>query len=582
MVTINGKYWFILSILIVGMAFFVYPVLFNPRMHHTKSVTPLRVSASTAGLTGISDGRRRTTKRKSHGYTKKSVLLQVQTETATFPTGTTASNANEQLAGLPRTKTTTTKARTTHSHSGKGSGKTQKLSISDTADKCPKAPKQLDWDRSKRHPCKFISPRKHGLREKWLKAIKQNPQLDYTGHLIYSSLSKTQISKLYKQHCLMGVSYDLMKDPGWNSTRRKIMAGWVDGFGVMGSKSQMVLMMRKWGAARHCSLDATGIVPIQFMTKLPTDCHKFISSYVHPKKGHKKPRKVAEWITKSAGGTYGQGIHFYSDTSFAKGWQCDNPDKHPKDTVVQELLKPYLLEGHKCHFRFYLLIGSTDPWMIFWYPGMASCSGAMYDHQKAFKTGNGVKRMLLTNTYQQRVNASAAKLYTIDEVGDLMESTGKMTKAQWWKKYRNYGHWLSQWLVLSAKKHLKARPASFHNFAIDVMMSDDGRLNFLEVNVAAGAKLLMTQALPNALLKLTLKIYQGELNPHKMPYGDTGIGGWELVWSQTWGVPWVHPESDLPPCACGQTEGCTNDYKAPPLCTPLSTEAPDYPENAGW
>eukprot|EP01006_Ploeotia_vitrea_P046466 TRINITY_DN67028_c5_g1_i3.p1 TRINITY_DN67028_c5_g1~~TRINITY_DN67028_c5_g1_i3.p1 ORF type:complete len:613 (-),score=36.28 TRINITY_DN67028_c5_g1_i3:419-2257(-) len=451
------------------------------------------------------------------------------------------------------------------------------LTFPKDGDGCPGVWKQLKWtDKGKhKHPCKFISPRKHGVRAKWLNAIKHTSMLEYTGHLIYKKLTKSDGQKLWQQHCLLGISYELGYMVGWNKTRGHIMSGWVDGCSSMHSKSKMVMMMRKWAETHQCNLDTVSLYPLQFMSKESTDCNNFMDSYVRLTKPASKP--VQEWITKSAGGSLGSGIKFYKDSKFAKDWTCGPNGTRPKDTVIQELLKPYLLENHKCHFRFYMLIGSTDPWMIFWYPGMASCSGVNYNHAKAF--GKKSKTMMLTNTHQQRVNASAARLFTIDEVGEYLENEGVMTKQQWWKKYRNYGHWLSQLIVLAAKSHLRPRLAAFHNFAIDVMMSDDLRLNFLEVNVAAGARLLMKPSLPIDILKLTMDMYLGNLNIHKMPHGNTGIGDWELVWSQTWGVPWVHPEAGPPPCACGQTEGCNPKYTAPPLCTKLSTEQPGYPNN---
>jgi hypothetical protein len=130
------------------------------------------------------------------------------------------------------------------------------------------------------------------------------------------------------------------------------------------------------------------------------------------------------WIAKPRGGCCGNGIQL-----------CQNPrdlSDHGAGMIVQRYVSPFLLDGYKFDFRFYVLIGSLNPLSAYIYTeGIARFCTEKY---QAPARGNFDRRFgHLTNTAVNICNRSASTNFTqfASEVLERIEQAEGRGKHVW-------------------------------------------------------------------------------------------------------------------------------------------------------
>eukprot|EP01006_Ploeotia_vitrea_P017204 TRINITY_DN48281_c0_g1_i1.p1 TRINITY_DN48281_c0_g1~~TRINITY_DN48281_c0_g1_i1.p1 ORF type:complete len:287 (-),score=32.50 TRINITY_DN48281_c0_g1_i1:63-812(-) len=244
--------------------------------------------------------------------------------------------------------------------------------------------------------------------------------------------------------------------------------------------------------------------------------------------------------------------------------------------TVQQLLTSLTYHGRAFHLRYYFVVANTDPLMILWAPGMGCHSDVEYNRTALFDSETP-KGMLLTNNHQQE----QANHIQMHEFAQYMEESGLMTQDQWWRKWRNFGYWTSQLLVLTARDMVpqKALPGGhFHMAGVDVLVDEELVCHLLEINLNPGP-FLRPPNLEIDLVNTMIPLKSGQFCEQDLIQGAkiSPENQWELVFASQWGTSWVHPDSNKPPCpptAKESQQHCTHNYKPLPLCTPLSTERP--------
>eukprot|EP01006_Ploeotia_vitrea_P025945 TRINITY_DN58920_c0_g1_i1.p1 TRINITY_DN58920_c0_g1~~TRINITY_DN58920_c0_g1_i1.p1 ORF type:complete len:309 (-),score=46.36 TRINITY_DN58920_c0_g1_i1:41-967(-) len=249
--------------------------------------------------------------------------------------------------------------------------------------------------------------------------------------------------------------------------------------------------------------------------------------------------------------------------------------------VAQKYLMPMLAAGNKFDLRVHILVASTDPFVVFWRPGVVKRSLVPYDHYAPF--GPDTIAMHLTNSHKQlkQPNFSAADhLWNIIQLAEDIASQGKMTKQEFISSFRNFSMWAASAVFNAHKHNLVRHPGSWQMVGLDMMVDSEGNFYLLELNLCPGMFGLtdwneeMRVSTIVEGVKLVLGIQSGKLQLYDTYYSqpvfevNNFVWNWELLWDERWGVEIVNPRDDMhSPCPCNPKPNrpCVWEYYPTPL-----------------
>ena len=148
--------------------------------------------------------------------------------------------------------------------------------------------------------------------------------------------------------------------------------------------------------------------------------------------------------------------------------------------LVQEYIqKPLLIQGSKFDVRIYMLIASTDPWLVFYHRGYLRRSLGIYD------SNSRKPSVFLTNTHYQSSVAGfkiSDHIWTFDTLQRYLTFTGRTGPYYVDTLLEPHIKRVVNFVFQSARKKLIRRRASFQIFGLDFMIDDAFRVHFIEAN----------------------------------------------------------------------------------------------------
>lgn len=168
------------------------------------------------------------------------------------------------------------------------------------------------------------------------------------------------------------------------------------------------------------------------------------------------------WIVKPVGGQGGRGIRIVRNADVRPSMlPCDR-----SDMVVQEYVRdPMLLERRKFDIRCYLLVASTQPMLVFFYPGYVRRTMQAYNWNDTLINNTNIAQHL-TNTHLQRVRPNyrpAEHIWSLQQFDNYLRAinaTDNFAFGPMMERLRK----LARFVFESGRAHLQVRPGGFHMF----------------------------------------------------------------------------------------------------------------------
>jgi hypothetical protein len=300
------------------------------------------------------------------------------------------------------------------------------------------------------------------------------------------------------------------------------------GDAISGNKQKQLSVKRRYAESFGCDYNSLRIQPAQFSMSVPSECRaffKFASQHLENM-----------WIMKPTLGSGGVGITLhtgikdFNDLSKCKKAPKDQPNANK--FIIQEYVKfPLLIHEKKFDMRVYMLIASSNPYIIFYHKGYLRRAVYNYDPNSSKRT------IFLTNTHFQSLEKNFEladhiwgwarfQKYLADHLVAGAQYVSTVLDSSI-KKVMLFNFW-------SAKEELVRRKGSYHLFGLDFMIDDELRVHFIEANGFPGytwSKDFPTRTLVTTLIDLIVELHEAPKAFEHMTRGDT-YGEFELIYNE--------------------------------------------------
>ena len=311
-------------------------------------------------------------------------------------------------------------------------------------------------------------------------------------------------------------------------------------YNVTGNKLVQRRVMEEFAVLNGCSLDRLGFMPKTFLLGELEQCKGF---FRYAKRANKS------WILKPYSGEGGVGITIHPNvTSLRDKFNCKTPTKY----LVQEYIRPLLLDGRKFDVRAYFLIARTSPYLVFYHHGYLRLS------LKKFVM-NSDPAIHLVNTHMQSQqegykHMAHTHMWTFDEFQQYL-TQHKLVGHDWVESVlETFLKKVAIYIFHSGLKFYVPRRGSFQLVGLDCLVDSDFRPWFTESNNYP----LWIEAIPEdvhntsvnlgrEMLELVFMLHQ-DPPPYLLP--GYSYGGWKLIYNQ-------------------QSEGCSPNHSEYQPCSSL-------------
>lgn len=294
-------------------------------------------------------------------------------------------------------------------------------------------------------------------------------------------------------------------------------------YNVTGNKYVQRNVMQQFANKNGCSLDSLGIMPRTFLLGELEECRAFF----------RFARRVKNsWILKPYSGEGGDGITVHTDVSkLTKKFSC----KTSKSYLVQEYIRPLLLEGRKFDVRAYFLVARTDPFMVFYHRGYLRLS------LKKFEMNSDLATHLVNTHVQSKQEGyrqiAHTHMWTFDELQNYLIVNG-LTGEDWVSSVlETFLKKVAVFIFNSGLDLYARRRGSFQLVGLDCLVDHNFRPWFTEANNYP----LWIESIPEdvhnvsktlgrEMLDLVFMLH--EKPPSSPLYPGYSYGGWELLHNQ--------------------------------------------------
>ena len=302
---------------------------------------------------------------------------------------------------------------------------------------------------------------------------------------------------------------------------------------IGGTKGAQLSCRSKFAQSHGCAFDADlKVSPRQFDMWRSADCERFFDFALSPENANK------QWIGKLGASYHGRHITIYNGVpkSVRSHYgKCKLNKETGGGYIMQEYVSdPALIGGRKFDLRTFMLIASTEPFLVFYHRGFVRRSATAYS-----STSLNDKLAHITNHASQSSDDHFASFGALEqalasEMGfapDYLRTTfSRRAKA------------VTNFVFQSARTRLKRRAGAYMLFGLDWMIDRSGGVHLLEAN---GAPLLRHYPFASGEEALTPGVWRDmasllttvHLEPDKI-VGELSVrsgftfGGWELVFSE--------------------------------------------------
>ena len=298
---------------------------------------------------------------------------------------------------------------------------------------------------------------------------------------------------------------------------------------IGGNKGQQLRTKMKFAKKRKCSYDALGLQPAQHRLYIKEECDSFV----------RKTETKFTFLLKPETGSQGHGITFHSNPAAVmrkvpQFFPCrENVSINAVDRfLVQEYIaRPLLVKKAKFDMRVYLLIASSDPWIVFYREGYLRRS------LHAYQMGSKDRAVYLTNTHYQSLKEGfklSEHIWTFENLQDYLTKNGLTGPHYVDAIVEPYIKRVANFVFQSARSKLKRRKGSFHIFGLDFMIDDRLRVHFIEANGYPGYTWSLnydTRGLVTDIMDLVLELHEAPAVFERLRAGDM-YGGFHLIFSE--------------------------------------------------
>lgn len=226
----------------------------------------------------------------------------------------------------------------------------------------------------------------------------------------------------------------------------------------------------------ECKFDDLKIQPPQTNIQMPKDCMSFFE-----RETLKNESKI--YIAKPGGSFHGKGITIHSNLNEMKRHFGNCKRVLNDGIIVQEYIKTSaLMDGHKFDFRTYLLVASTDPFLIFYHDGFVRKAEGKYStDEESLK--DPLKQV--TNDVSQSSEGHFFNFKQLEK--KLFETYSNFNEDFLTKEFVPHAMRVSNFLFYSAKQGYKGKgmvptKGRYQLFALDWMIDESGGFHLLEGN----------------------------------------------------------------------------------------------------
>eukprot|EP01016_Furgasonia_blochmanni_P052304 TRINITY_DN8324_c0_g1_i1.p1 TRINITY_DN8324_c0_g1~~TRINITY_DN8324_c0_g1_i1.p1 ORF type:complete len:644 (+),score=179.94 TRINITY_DN8324_c0_g1_i1:2-1933(+) len=277
------------------------------------------------------------------------------------------------------------------------------------------------------------------------------------------------------------------------------MYGLIPGHGTISRKDLIVGSVNNYSAQYadkpKCFTDKE-FFPKSYWLRNKTECDQFFEYFNSDKYKELKAKQNIVFMSKQGLGAHrGLGVKIIDDAEekelrnkYDSGKRCG---EIKANTVLQTYIhNPLLVEGRKFDFRIYMLVASTDPFVVYYHDGFLRVS------LQEYKTDSGDKAVHLTNTeFSKEIFKEAEargenstelrnkQMWTLDKLQEYLLKEKLIKNDKWLDEYlrpafkRSFAH-----LVRMARDGFYKDPRIYQLWGIDFMLDVDLNLWLIECN----------------------------------------------------------------------------------------------------
>lgn len=302
------------------------------------------------------------------------------------------------------------------------------------------------------------------------------------------------------------------------------------GDAISGNKAKQLSVKRGYAEQFGCDYNTLRIQPAQYTMHHPKECRSFFAA------AEQMPKDTM-WIMKPVLGSGGVGISLHTGLKDFQEQFSNCPKPTAKDPnlnkfIIQEYVKhPLLIHNKKFDMRVYMLIASSNPYIIFFHKGYLRRAVFNYDSSSTTRT------VFLTNTHFQSLEkdfeladhiwgwARFQKYLADHNVAGSQYISTVLDSAI--KKVMLFNFW-------SAKSELKRRKGTYHLFGLDFMIDDELRVHFIEANGFPGytwSKDFPTRKMVGTMIDMIVELHEAPTGFERMTRGDM-YGEFEMIYNE--------------------------------------------------
>jgi hypothetical protein len=253
----------------------------------------------------------------------------------------------------------------------------------------------------------------------------------------------------------------------------------------------------------HC---VSRFLPESYLMWNKTQCTQFFDYINSPAYWQEKKKYGTSFIKKEIGTHQGKGVSLFDEETeimyqerYKGGSKCGRqPSK--KIQMQKYITNPLLLYGHKCDLRIYMLIASTNPFIVFYHDGFLRVSLDQYTADSKEKGAHFTNTHLAEEKFKEANRTGTWDGMTEKELRDFQSwsftrlqnyliDNGKISDPDWINNSLRYQLKVAiVHLMRMSQSTLKKLPNTYQLWGLDFIFDDNLKLWFIEANTRPALK----------------------------------------------------------------------------------------------